>query len=66
MYHALTKVIRRDGEGEQETKPCNAKDPQPTKLARAGQEPEAHFTQTCKGQAMPGGWPPTMVHCSRK
>jgi hypothetical protein len=34
---------------EQETKPCNAKKPQPTKLARGEQEPEAHCTQTSKG-----------------
>jgi hypothetical protein len=47
MYCALTKVImRREGKGEQETKPHNAKEPQLTKLARGGQEPEAHFTQT--------------------
>jgi hypothetical protein len=66
MYHTISKVIvRREGKGEQETKPCNAKEPWLTKLARGGQEPEAHFTQTGKGQAMPGGWPPTMVHCRK-
>jgi hypothetical protein len=48
MYCALTKVImRRDGEGEQETKPCNIREPWPTKLAKGGEEPEAHFMQTC-------------------
>jgi hypothetical protein len=32
--------------GGQEKKPCNAKEPQPTKSARVGQEPKACFTQT--------------------
>jgi hypothetical protein len=34
------------GGGGQETKPCNTKEPQLMKLARVGQEPKAHFTQT--------------------
>jgi hypothetical protein len=47
MYLALSKVImRREGEGEQETKPCNSKEHWLKKSARGGQEPEAHFTQT--------------------
>jgi hypothetical protein len=47
MYCTLTRVImRRDGEGKQETKPCNAREPWLTKSARGGQEPEAHFMQT--------------------
>jgi hypothetical protein len=63
MYRALTRVImRRDGEGKQETKPCNVREPQLMKSARGGQEPEAHFMQTCQGRATPGGWPPATVH----
>jgi hypothetical protein len=47
MYCALMKVIMRgEVRGEQETKPCNAKEPCLRKLARGGQEPEAHFMQT--------------------
>jgi hypothetical protein len=47
MYCALTKVImRREGKGEQETKPCNTKEPWSMESARGGQELEAHFTQT--------------------
>jgi hypothetical protein len=47
MYCTLMKVILRgEMRGEQETKPRNAKEPQSRKLARGGQELEAHFTQT--------------------
>jgi hypothetical protein len=47
MYHGLARVIMEGGGGGgHETKPCNAKEPQPTKSARVGQEPKAHFTQT--------------------
>jgi hypothetical protein len=32
MYHTLARVImRRDGEGKQEAKPCNTREPKPTK-----------------------------------
>jgi hypothetical protein len=47
MYHALTKVIMRGmRRGEQETKSCNAGEPQLTESARVGQELRAHFMQT--------------------
>jgi hypothetical protein len=42
---------------EQETKLCNTKKPQPTKSARGEQESKAHFMQSGKGQATPGGGP---------
>jgi hypothetical protein len=44
LLHVL-RTWRRELE-QQETKPCNAKEPWSTKSARGGQEPEAHFTQT--------------------
>jgi hypothetical protein len=48
MCHTLARVImRRDGEGKQETKPCSTREPHLMKSVRGGQEPEAHFIQTC-------------------
>jgi hypothetical protein len=40
--------MRRDGDGKQETKPCDAREPWLTKSARGGQEPEAQLAP-CHG-----------------
>jgi hypothetical protein len=45
----------------QETKHCNAKRPRLRNAAPEDRHQRRLIWQACKGQATPGGWPPTAV-----